>query len=63
MRVQSMSPPLNVPKPKGKRAMDTFLEEIKRCVYRGVCSASVHNDRREQAEREAKYARQCALIY
>ena len=24
------SPPTNVPKPKGKRAMDAFLEEIKR---------------------------------
>ncbi|KAF8070642.1 hypothetical protein FPV67DRAFT_1561398 [Lyophyllum atratum] len=38
----SPSPPLNVaPKPKGKRAMDAFLEEIKK----------------DQAEREAKYSR------
>lgn len=30
---QSMSPPpvSSAPKPKGKRAMDAFLEEIKRC--------------------------------
>lgn len=27
---QSMSPPQSMPKPKGKRAMDAFLEEIKR---------------------------------
>ncbi|KAG5719701.1 hypothetical protein E4T56_gene14859, partial [Termitomyces sp. T112] len=40
---RSPSPqPNNAPKPKGKRAMDAFLEEIKK----------------EQAEREAKYARQ-----
>ncbi|KAG6903083.1 hypothetical protein C0995_006270 [Termitomyces sp. Mi166 len=40
---RSPSPlPSNAPKPKGKRAMDAFLEEIKK----------------EQAEREAKYARQ-----
>ncbi|KDR75233.1 hypothetical protein GALMADRAFT_98532 [Galerina marginata CBS 339.88] len=39
---RSESPPLSsAPKPKGKRAMDSFLEEIKR----------------EQAEREAKYSR------
>ncbi|KAH8107897.1 hypothetical protein BXZ70DRAFT_20103 [Cristinia sonorae] len=35
------SPPQNAPKPKGKRAMDSFLEEIKR----------------EQAIRESKYGR------
>ncbi|KXN91058.1 U2 snRNP-associated SURP motif-containing protein [Leucoagaricus sp. SymC.cos] len=39
---RSASPPMNAPKPKGKRAMDAFLEEIKR----------------DQAEREAKYAKQ-----
>ncbi|KAG6898179.1 hypothetical protein C0992_004166 [Termitomyces sp. T32_za158] len=40
---RSPSPlPSNAPKPKGKRAMDAFLEEIKR----------------EQAEREAKFSRQ-----
>ncbi|KAG6885975.1 hypothetical protein C0993_006902 [Termitomyces sp. T159_Od127] len=40
---RSPSPlPSNAPKPKGKRAMDAFLEEIKK----------------EQAEREAKFARQ-----
>ncbi|KAF4620432.1 hypothetical protein D9613_000399 [Agrocybe pediades] len=39
---RSISPPAtSAPKPKGKRAMDSFLEEIKK----------------EQAEREAKYAR------
>ncbi|GLB37619.1 putative RPR [Lyophyllum shimeji] len=39
---RSPSPPSNTaPKPKGKRAMDAFLEEIKR----------------DQAEREAKYSR------
>ncbi|KAJ7217830.1 hypothetical protein GGX14DRAFT_438446 [Mycena pura] len=38
---RSPSPVSNAPKPKGKRAMDAFLEEIKR----------------EQAEREAKYSR------
>ncbi|KIK67195.1 hypothetical protein GYMLUDRAFT_238518 [Collybiopsis luxurians FD-317 M1] len=39
---KSPSPPLhNAPKPKGKRAMDAFLEEIKK----------------DQAEREAKYSR------
>ncbi|KAM6502012.1 hypothetical protein JOM56_001989 [Amanita muscaria] len=40
--VRTPSPPLAAPKPKGKRAMDMFLEEIKR----------------EQAEREARYSRQ-----
>ncbi|KAF8441454.1 hypothetical protein L210DRAFT_997820 [Boletus edulis BED1] len=35
------SPPSSIPKPKGKRAMDSFLEEIKR----------------EQALREARYSR------
>ncbi|PPQ62946.1 hypothetical protein CVT24_006186 [Panaeolus cyanescens] len=40
--MRSPSPPSTMaPKPKGKRAMDSFLEEIKR----------------EQAEREAKYSR------
>lgn len=39
---RSTSPSPGAPKPKGKRAMDAFLEEIKR----------------EQAEREAKYGRQ-----
>ncbi|KAF9469903.1 hypothetical protein BDZ94DRAFT_1206868 [Collybia nuda] len=39
---RSPSPPSNLaPKPKGKRAMDSFLEEIKK----------------EQAEREARYSR------
>ncbi|TFK73938.1 hypothetical protein BDN72DRAFT_834269 [Pluteus cervinus] len=38
---QPPSPPPVAPKPKGKRAMDAFLEEIKR----------------EQAEREARYGR------
>ncbi|EAU91487.2 SR140 protein [Coprinopsis cinerea okayama7 len=37
---RSPSPTVSAPKPKGKRAMDSFLEEIKR----------------DQAEREAKYA-------
>ncbi|KAI4526222.1 hypothetical protein K525DRAFT_233594 [Schizophyllum commune Loenen D] len=41
-RLPSMSPPpLAPPKPKGKRAMDKFLEEIKR----------------DQAEREARFSR------
>ncbi|KAK2464264.1 hypothetical protein APHAL10511_003721 [Amanita phalloides] len=40
--VRSPSPPPAAPRPKGKRAMDVFLEEIKR----------------EQAEREARFARQ-----
>ncbi|KAG7446304.1 uncharacterized protein BT62DRAFT_109685 [Guyanagaster necrorhizus] len=41
-RNKSLSPPSTAPpKPKGKRAMDSFLEEIKR----------------EQAEREARYSR------
>ncbi|KAJ7079120.1 hypothetical protein B0H15DRAFT_859171 [Mycena belliarum] len=40
--VKARSPsPVGAPKPKGKRAMDAFLEEIKR----------------DQAEREAKYSR------
>lgn len=30
--VLQASPPTIVPKPKGKRAMDSFLEEIKRYV-------------------------------
>ncbi|KAF8236588.1 hypothetical protein L208DRAFT_1421976 [Tricholoma matsutake] len=38
---RSSSPPSTAPKPKGKRAMDAFLEEIKK----------------EQAEREARYSR------
>ncbi|KAI0051920.1 hypothetical protein FA95DRAFT_1580392 [Auriscalpium vulgare] len=38
---QSPSPPPTGPKPKGKRAMDAFLEEIKR----------------DQADREARFAR------
>lgn len=33
---QSPSPP-PLPKPKGKRAMDSFLEEIKRLVSRHLC--------------------------
>ncbi|KAJ4483208.1 hypothetical protein J3R30DRAFT_3697978 [Lentinula aciculospora] len=42
VKSRSNSPPThNAPKPKGKRAMDAFLEEIKK----------------EQAEREAKYSR------
>ncbi|CAL1707281.1 unnamed protein product [Somion occarium] len=41
------SPPPPVPKPKGKRAMDSFLEEIKR----------------EQATRESKYGRQALAAY
>ncbi|KAF8639532.1 hypothetical protein AX17_001437 [Amanita inopinata Kibby_2008] len=40
--VRTPSPPLSAPKPKGKRAMDQFLEEIKK----------------EQAEREARFSRQ-----
>ncbi|KAF8628862.1 hypothetical protein AX15_003655 [Amanita polypyramis BW_CC] len=40
--VRTPSPPLSAPKPKGKRAMDEFLEEIKR----------------DQAEREARFSRQ-----
>ncbi|KAG8213728.1 Metallo-dependent phosphatase-like protein [Butyriboletus roseoflavus] len=39
--MEEASPPSSVPKPKGKRAMDSFLEEIKR----------------EQALREARYSR------
>ncbi|KAJ3762814.1 hypothetical protein EV360DRAFT_34953 [Lentinula raphanica] len=43
--IKSNSPPAhNAPKPKGKRAMDAFLEEIKK----------------DQAEREAKYSRNCS---
>lgn len=30
---QSSSPPSTAPKPKGKRAMDAFLEEIKKSVF------------------------------
>ncbi|KAJ7346830.1 hypothetical protein DFH08DRAFT_203448 [Mycena albidolilacea] len=40
-KARSPSPVESAPKPKGKRAMDAFLEEIKR----------------DQAEREAKYSR------
>jgi U2-associated protein SR140 len=68
-RIQlSLSPPA-APKPKGKRAMDTFLEEIKRFAVDAF--HSVHPPYtyflREQAEREAKYARHgvvhCSIVF
>ncbi|GAW04294.1 SR140 protein [Lentinula edodes] len=50
-------PAHNAPKPKGKRAMDAFLEEIKKYINIRSHLAILTCFGRDQADREAKYSR------
>lgn len=53
-----MPSPPPAQRPKGKRAMDSFLEEIKRQVsYLQFTAHPVLISNSDQAEREAKYSR------
>jgi hypothetical protein len=53
-----------MPRPKGKRAMDAFLEEIKRSdqtAFPPCITLLITDSQRDQADREARFARSCKL--